>query len=78
VGNFFVAGDSNSRGGVRLAVKDADADGRADLVTGSGDAQPARVRVYLGTSFPAAGEPAAFQEFAVFDGVTLADGVFVG
>jgi hypothetical protein len=78
VANFFVAGDSNSRGGVRLAVKDVDADSRADLVTGSGDAQPARVRVYLGTAFPAAAEPTSFQDFPVFEGATLTNGVFVG
>ena len=34
--NFF-AGDSNNRGGIRVAVKDLDGDGKADLVVGDGD-----------------------------------------
>jgi hypothetical protein len=78
VANFFAAGDTASRGGIRVAVKDADADGRADLITGSGDGLAARARVYLGKSFPAAGEPAAAQELAPFGGAVLAAGVFVG
>lgn len=36
VANFF-AGPSSLRGGVRVAAKDFDGDGRAELVTGSGD-----------------------------------------
>ena len=34
------------RGGVRVAVKDVDGDGKADLVTGSGEGRPGAVRVY--------------------------------
>ncbi|HUR55239.1 MAG TPA: VCBS repeat-containing protein, partial [Gemmataceae bacterium] len=37
VTNNFFSGDPNSRGGVRLTVRDVDADGKADLITGSGD-----------------------------------------
>ena len=33
--NFF-AGDTENRGGIRLAVKDLDGDARADLVVGAG------------------------------------------
>ena len=78
VANFFVGGDTASRGGVRLAVKDLDGDGRADLIAASGEGLPARVRVYLGRSFPAAGEPSVAQDFAPFGGATLDPGVFVG
>jgi hypothetical protein len=78
VANFFVAGDSQSRGGIRVAVKDADGDGRADLITGSGTGLAADVRVYLGRSFPASGEPSLSQDIAPFGGATLADGVYVG
>ena len=79
VANFF-SGDSSTRGGVRLAVRDANGDGRPDLITGSGDSLPGRVRVYNGTSFPAANgvEPAGFQELIPFDDATLLNGVFVG
>ena len=38
VANFF-SGNVNLRGGVRVAAKDEDGDGFADLVTGSGDTQ---------------------------------------
>jgi len=75
--NFFVAGSDADRGGVRVAAKDADGDGVADLVIGSGEGQPSRVRVYLGLNFAGPGEPSAFQEFNPFIG-TLVDGVFVG
>lgn len=39
----FFAGNPNSRGGVRLAVADLDSDGRADIVTASGDSNQAVV-----------------------------------
>ena len=78
VANFFVAGDAATRGGVRLAVKDLDGDGRADLVAASGEGLPARARVYLGRSLPSAAEPAAADGFNPFGGATLPSGVFVG
>ena len=62
---------------MRVAAKDADGDGVADLVIGSGEGQPSRVRVYLGLNFAGLGEPSAFQEFNPFIG-PLADGVFIG
>jgi hypothetical protein len=74
--NFF-AGDPNGRGGVRLAVRDADGDGRADLVTGSGDGEPARVRVFKAAAL-ATPAPAADQELAPFGGATHVGGVYVG
>jgi len=78
IANFFVAGNSADRGGVRVAAVDADADGRADLATGSGEGSPAKVRIYLGKNFTGSGEPGTFQDIAVFGGAVLADGVFVG
>ena len=78
VANFFVAGNANDRGGVRLAVKNADGDTKADLVVGSGEGSPAKVRIYLGTNFVGTGEPGTFQDLSVFGGVPLIDGVFVG
>ena len=76
VANFFVAGNAADRGGVRVAVKDADGDAKADLVVGSGEGSPAKVRVYLGKDF-SGGEPAA-QDLDVFGGLPLPGGVFVG
>jgi hypothetical protein len=75
--NFFLAGDEASRGGVRVAVKDLDGDHKAELVAASGEGQPSRVRVYRGSDFPSAGEPAAMQEFDPF-GAVVPDGVYVG
>ena len=77
VSSYF-AGDSNARGGVRVATRDIDGDQFADVVTGSGLNQTSEVRVYLGTSILA--NPTQLnpdQRFDPFGGV-LADGVFVG
>jgi uncharacterized repeat protein (TIGR01451 family) len=73
--NFF-AGDTASRGGIRLAVKNLDGDTRADLVVGAGTGAGSRVTGYLGKNIPADGTPPerfAFDAFAGFTG-----GVFVG
>jgi uncharacterized delta-60 repeat protein len=78
VANFFVAGNDADRGGVRVAVKDADGDAKADLTVGSGEGSPANVRIYLGKDFTSAAEPIAFQDLAVFGGAALPGGVFVG
>ncbi len=78
--NFFVAGDTNSRGGVRLsAPKDVDDDNKADLVVASGEGEESDIRVYLGTGFPAANgsEPALWQSLDPFS-QTLVNGVYVG
>ena len=73
----FFAGDVTNRGGVRVAVKDIDGDGLADLVTGSGFGGGSRVTVYPGktlpTSFPA---PPILREFDAIPGATV--GVYVG
>jgi hypothetical protein len=78
IANFFVAGNEADRGGVRVATKDADADGRADVVAGSGEGARSNVRVYPGQTFPAPGEPGGFQDIDPFGGQTLPGGVFVG
>ncbi|MBX9624508.1 MAG: putative Ig domain-containing protein [Gemmataceae bacterium] len=78
VSNFFVAGNTSDRGGVRVGAADADADGKADLVAGSGAGSPARVRVYLGKHLTSAAEPGTAQDLAPFGGAVLADGVYVG
>jgi uncharacterized delta-60 repeat protein len=75
--NFFVAGDSADRGGVRVAAKDLDNDGKAEVITGSGEGLPSRVRVYPGANVTPGGEPPGFQDLDPF-AATLAGGVFVG
>ena len=70
VANFF-AGDATSRGGVRLAAKDLDGDGRADLVAGSA-AAAGRVTAFAGKSL--AGTP---TELLAFDAGGTG-GVYVG
>jgi hypothetical protein len=76
--NFYVAGNSTSRGGVRVAVTDADLDGMDDLVIGSGEGVAAGVRLYLARDFVGTSEPSTVQDIPVFSGATLTDGVFVG
>jgi hypothetical protein len=71
-GNFF-AGDDSSRDGVRVAAKDLDGDGKADVVAGLAG----RVRGYRGTALPTAGVPQPLLDVpAVEEGFT--GGVFVG
>jgi len=73
--NFF-AGDTESRGGVRLAVKDLDGDTRADLVTGAGTGAGSRVTAYAGSAIPVDGTPPTLLGFDAFPEFT--GGVFVG
>jgi hypothetical protein len=74
VANFF-AGNSANRGGVRVSVSDIDGDGRADLVTGPGEAGGSAVTVYLGTTLTTA-TPAISKTLNVFGDFN--NGVFVG
>ncbi|MFO0805477.1 MAG: hypothetical protein U0791_20425 [Gemmataceae bacterium] len=74
VADFF-AGDPNSRGGVRLGVKNLDGDARADLITGAGTGAGSRVTAYAGTSL-LGGEPVEWFEWEAFAG--FGGGVFVG
>jgi hypothetical protein len=75
VASFF-AGDVNTRGGIRVAVKSVGIGSRDEIVTGSGVAQPSQVRAYFG--LPIRGvEPTQFQVIDPY-GVVLPDGVYVG
>ena len=78
VANFFVGGNSQDRGGVRVAVKNVDDDAKADLAVGSGEGAIAKARIYRGSSFTTTREPAAFQDILLFQGVAMAEGVYVG
>ena len=71
--NFF-GGDVNSRGGIRVAVKNLDGDARADLVVGSGSGSGSRITGYLGANIAASGTPPAVFDFDAGFG----DGIFVG
>ena len=73
--NFF-SGDVNSRGGIRVAVKNLDGDAKADLVVGSGSGTGSRVTGYLGKNITAEGTPPAQFEFDALAG--FSGGVFVG
>ncbi len=72
----FYAGDSSSRGGVRVAGKDLDGDVYADLVIGSGPDTLPEVRTYLGRRLVIGeGEPeTAFRAFEEDD----PGGIYVG
>ncbi|QDU22628.1 DUF4394 domain-containing protein [Urbifossiella limnaea] len=78
IANFFVGGNTTDRGGVRLAYANLDADSKGDLVVGSGEGSPAKVRAYLGKNFTSTAEPTTFQDIDLFGGGALAGGVFVG
>jgi aspartate 1-decarboxylase len=59
-------------------VVHVDGDNRIDIVTGSGEGQPAQVRLYRGTTLAAnPSTPTADQTFDPI-GATLPNGVFVG
>ncbi len=73
--NFF-GGDVNSRGGIRVAVKNLDGDTKADLVVGSGAGAGSRVTGYLGANIAASGTPTTQFDFDSISGFT--GGVFVG
>ena len=74
VANFF-AGDPDSRGGVRVAVRPG-ADGAPRLAAGSGEGAPASVKLYTGAQATSGAAP----ELALtpFGGGNLFDGVYVG
>lgn len=71
IANFF-AGDDGLRGGVRVAAKDFDGDGKADLVTGSGDTGD--LFVYFGADLLAGNT----TQRRVTQLTGILDGVYVG
>jgi len=77
IADFFVAGDSTSRQGTNITVKDVDRDGRADLV--ATDAGKAYIYTSAGISAnyvtPKLGGPSAA---VVLDGFNDASGISVG
>ncbi|HVK14603.1 MAG TPA: VCBS repeat-containing protein [Gemmataceae bacterium] len=73
--NFF-AGDPASRGGVRVAAKDLDGDGYADVVAGAGEGAGSLVSAYTGATTPTDGVPATYLEFEGFE--AFPGGVYVG
>ena len=70
VADFF-AFDENDRSGLRVAGRDLDGDGRAELVVASGAKALPRVRVL---SLAELASPPTFDPF----GVPALDGVYVG
>jgi hypothetical protein len=72
--NFF-AGDVNNRNGIRVASKDLDNDGQADLVVGEAAGLGSRVTAYFGGSFV---EGTAVPSIILTAFPGFAGGVFVG
>jgi hypothetical protein len=71
-GKLDVAALATGSGGGRLY-----GDGQADLVTGSGEGEPSRVRVFLSTNLLTSATSSPDQELDPF-GTVLPNGVFVG
>ena len=74
IANFF-AGDANTRGGIRVVVKDLDGDSKQDLVVGAGDGAASRLTRYLGSTI-STGTPIDAGALEVFPG--FMNGIFVG
>ena len=73
VANFF-AGDPNSRTGIRIVGKDLDGDTIGDLIT----ADDATVRLFNGSTIPAAGDPSASTDLTNLFGGPVLGGIYVG
>jgi hypothetical protein len=74
----FFDGDSNTRGGVTVAIRDVDGDGKPDLITGAGPGETTTVRVYKGTEIRALrGYPQVYLSMDVFDS-SVNGGLYVG
>jgi Bacterial Ig domain/FG-GAP-like repeat len=73
--NFF-GGDVNTRGGIRVTVKNLDDDNRADLIVGAGAGSGSRATAYLGKNIQPNGTPPTVLDFDAFAG--FPGGVFVG
>ncbi|MFO0852597.1 MAG: Ig-like domain-containing protein [Gemmataceae bacterium] len=72
----FYDGDTASRGGVRVAARDLNGDGTADLVTGSGAGAGSKVTMYAGRDLRPGAQPSALRVIDDLSG--FAGGVFVG
>jgi len=72
----FFAGDSSRRGGIRVAGRDLDLDGRGDIITGSGRGDGSTVNVFFAKSFETAAQPNPAFGLEAFP--TLEAGVYVG
>ncbi len=75
VANFF-GGNTDNRGGIRLAVKNLDNDNQADLVVGDGTGAGSHVTGYLGKVLQSPSTLPTVLSFDAFPG--FAGGVFVG
>ncbi len=73
----FFAGDTTSRGGVRVAAKDLDGDFQTDLVTGVAPTAGRTVTTYAGRTLGQTNPP-VLRTFEAFTTGSFADGVFVG
>jgi hypothetical protein len=76
VANFFASDDVAARGGVRVAARDLNTDGRADIITGDGPGTGARVRVFDTATLAASGRPPLLFEVDAFQ--DSSGGVYVG
>ena len=74
--NYF-AYDSASRDGVRVAIKNADGDGRGDIVTGPGSGPPL-IQVYTTARFADGGVPQQLSEQFAFNEPAGRLGAYVG
>jgi hypothetical protein len=70
----FFALDASDRDGIRIATRDLNGDGRAELIVGSGDRTSARVRVIPFEQFSVPTAPLANP----FASPLTIDGVYVG
>ena len=75
IANFF-AFDGSQRGGVRVAAKEGDTDGKRELVVGSGEGQPPATIVYPGATLQGGSPPGTTT--TPFTDATETNGVFVG
>ncbi|QEL14532.1 beta strand repeat-containing protein [Limnoglobus roseus] len=73
--NFF-AGDTATRGGIRVASRDLNADGNFEIITGDGPGAGGKLRVYTGSDFAQSATPDPRVEVDAFP--SAAGGVFVG
>ncbi len=73
IANFFAGNDTN-RGGVRVAARNLDGDGKAEVIAGDGPGGEGKVRIYSGSSL-SAGTPNALTTIT---DASVIGGVFVG